>query len=96
MALKNRQIQCLNRLVKFTSCYETILDFLVEEKIISRVELNREGKDRAMHLYGLIEKGKSDESIMLVSFEWTLLPKEHIQLTLLTRMTRKVFHYDEP
>ena len=96
MSLKNRKIQCLNRLIKFVSCYETMLDFLVEEKVVNRVDLDRSGKDRALHLYDLIEKGIDEDSIMLVSYEWDLLPKERIQLTILTKMTRKTFNYDEP
>ena len=94
--INNKQIQCLNRLIKFTSCYETILDFLEQEKVITKEDLHRGDKDQAFHLLSLIEKGKKDESLLLVAYEWTLLPTEHINVTMTSRMMTKEFIYNEP
>lgn len=96
MSIKSRRIQCLNRLIKFTSCYESVLDFFIQDKIVKRDQINRSNTDRALYLYELIERGKEDESIMLAAYEWSMLPKEHISLNILTDMSNKVFYYDEP
>lgn len=95
MATENKEIQCLSRLIKKTSCYESILDFLLQEKVIDKADHPRGDKDKAFHLYNLIENGKQKETLILVSYEWILLPVEHINLTLVSKMTRKEFIYDE-
>jgi hypothetical protein len=96
MSMKSRQLQCLNRLIKFTSCYESILDFMIQDKVIKKSDIDRSNIDHALHIYNLLEAAKEQESIMLIAYEWSLLPKEHIGLNILTNMRNKTFYYDEP
>ncbi len=94
--MNSKEIQCLNRLIKLTACYGTILDFLLQEKVIDKVDYPHGDKDKAFHLYNLLENGKEKETLILVTYEWKLLPIEYINLTLISKMTRKEFTYDEP
>ncbi len=95
MSSLNRKIECLRALIKHKS--ETITDLtsmLRDEKLVSPEELERldEG-DRVINLYLLLTRRLAEDKIMLLDFEWIVLPTELIKITVLTSHGTKVFSY---
>ena len=90
-----KETECLARLFKLTNCYADLVDFLVGEKILSeaqvlelKLELN---KPKA--LLALMKKAEKDEKILLLAFDWILLPVERLRLRLVTERNSKEFAY---
>jgi hypothetical protein len=90
-----KEIDCLARLFKLTNCFADIIDFLLAEKVITdgqvsdlKLELN---KPKALH--ALMKKAEKDEKLLLLSFDWILLPVERIRIRLITERNSKELTY---
>lgn len=95
MSLK--KIECLKELFTKLNCRVEILQFLKDEKIIN--DDTMAGILSELHLqhptlvFTLLQDIQSNERVQLVNYEWTILPKEFIQLTIVTDTARKEFTY---
>lgn len=92
-----RKIDCLNRLFELTKCRTELLQFLKDEKVINDDRMVRILHDHhATHstqIAGLLEELHKKETLQLVDYEWTILPRELIRLTIVTNTTKKEFLY---
>lgn len=90
-----KELDCLKRMFKLTHCYNDLVDFLLEEKLINDSQLTnlKLELDKAKFLYELIKKAEKDDKILLFSFDWVVLPVERIRIRLITeRNTKELTH----
>ena len=95
MSSKLKEIDCITRLFKLTDCYSELVDFLIEEKIVTdgvlanlKLELN---KPRFLH--DILKQAEKDDKLLLLSFDWVLLPVERMRMRLITERSNKEFAY---
>lgn len=93
----NIQIRCLARLFQLTTCQYDILDFLLEEKLITTDHIlsikNSDPKLISSHIYATLETLKAEDRIQLVDYVWNLLPVESICVTIVSDSSKKEFTY---
>lgn len=90
-----KELDCLKRMFKLTHCYNDLVDFLLEEKLINDSQLTnlKLELDKAKFLYELIKKAEKDDKILLFSFDWVVLPVERIRIRLITERNTKELTY---
>lgn len=92
-----KKIQCLDTLFDKLRCRVEIFEFLRDEKLIADDDmqrvLNEMHNTHATHLFNILETLQREDNVQLVDYEWTLLPKELIKLTIVTSNTKKEFTY---
>ena len=89
----NRKVEFLNRLFKLASCYEDLVNFLRSEKALSDFELDtlKNESDKARYLIIHLERIRSEEKLLLLDYEWLVLPVERLKMTLVTERVSKEF-----
>lgn len=92
----NKQIECLARLLAANGSLDDIIDFLIEEKIMDASELPyyRREVSKPKYIWNLLNVAKQKESIMLLDYEWQVLPVERIKITVVTNRNSKNFTYN--
>lgn len=92
-----KKIDMLNRLFELIKCRSEILQFLKEEKLISddimQGTLHEHHTQHAVKIAGMLEDLKKKEDLQLVDYEWQILPKELVKLTLISKASKKEFTY---
>jgi len=91
----NRKVECLERLLEVNHSYDEIGEWLVENKLTDTVTIKsyNRTKERAEFLYSLLKQASIDEKIILLYFEWSILPVESIKITCTTATEEKQFTY---
>jgi|SRR5687768_3090305 len=89
-----REIECLQRLHYLSTVYEELLQFLVEEFLLTKEQLQviRSSPEQAKLLQAKLASLSKDRLIQLLEFEWTILPVERIKLTVVTDRGHKEFN----
>lgn len=92
------EIKCLIELERRVNCFNDMIDFLSKEKVIDRntthnlvTELKLE---LPYELYKTLNKALQEETLQLVDYNWVLLPKETISVTIITKHSRKDFTWN--
>ncbi len=92
-----KQIDCLNKIFGLLKCRNDILEFLVSEKLITSDKmhhiLHSTPTTHATTIAFLLKELQHEEKVQLVSYEWTVLPKEYINLTIVTNSSKKEWTY---
>ena len=92
-----KKVECLNRLFDTLKCRSDILDYLKEEKLISddvaQGILHDNHTQHASKIASILEELARADKLQLVDYEWTILPKELVKLTLVSRNNKKEFAY---
>lgn len=75
---------------------EELLEFLLSEKLISIEEIKYIKHDSAPHklIYEHLEKLKVSDKLLLLDYEWSLLPVERLKLTVITERNKREFAYN--
>jgi len=93
-----RRVEFLNRIFDLLKCRTTILDFLKEEKLITddmvQTLLNEHHSSHASRIANLLADLAKQDKLQLVDYEWTILPTEHLKLTLVTDHNKKEFEFN--
>ena len=90
----NKKIACIKRLIDNNRFYE-FTEWLTEHKLMAKddaVELTR-NQEKAEFVYTTLKKAEKDDKLILLDFEWTILPLETIKITCITETTHKEFTY---
>lgn len=90
-----RKIEFMNRLFKLSYCQEELLQFLIDEKLITDFERScvKDTADLPKFYVTLLERLCKEEKLMLADYEWIMLPVERLKLTLVTeRNTRELLY----
>ena len=90
-----REIECISRLFKLARCLEELVDFLMEEKILSESDLVnfKLELDKPKFLHTVMKQAVKDEKLILLSFDWVVLPVERIRIQLVTERNKKELTY---
>jgi 3-methyladenine DNA glycosylase AlkC len=92
-----KKIEFLDRMFKLLNNRFEILDFLKQEKIITddtmQNLLNQHHSSHPSLIVSLLDELAQTEKLQLLNYEWTILPKELLQLTIVTEQTKKQFTY---
>lgn len=93
--MNNRRIECISRLINKEESYYNIVTWLAEQKIITIEEAKGPTRERekAEFIYHSLKSGEVSEKLMLVDYEWTILPLEQIKITCVTDSEKKEFTY---
>jgi hypothetical protein len=93
-----RRIEFLNRIFDLLKCRTLILNFLKEEKLITddvvQTLLNEHHTVHASRIATLLAELAKQDKLQLVDYEWTILPTEHLKLTLITAHNKKEFEFN--
>lgn len=90
-----REIDCIERLIEINHSFEEIRDWLVLNKFADEITINQQMRTReqAEFIYQILKKLEKEEKLILLYFEWTLLPKQTIKITCVTSSEEKLFTY---
>lgn len=90
-----RKIECIERLLEKNHSYEEICEWLVLNKFTEAIvaRQNIRIKERAEFIYNILKKEQANDNIILLYFEWSILPKESIKITCVTPKEEKFFTY---
>lgn len=91
-----KEYNCILRFMeKDEMFFYNVTTFLREERLISKDELVNlsRANEKAKYLLATLDKIQKDELVMLVDWEWTLLPVERMKLTIITDNSQKEFAY---
>lgn len=96
MTLKQKEVECIQRLITMALMIEEWMDFLLEEKImdVSGIPAFRLEKNKALWIHTILNEAKKTEKVLLFDFEWTVLPVERIKVTVVTNRSSKEFTYN--
>jgi hypothetical protein len=99
MKVKMRQRDFLEELFKQLRCRSEILDFLVSQKFIDSIAAQRiliqNHSTHAITILGLLNKLKEEDKLQLVDFEWTILPKLRMKLSLVGETDSKEWLFEQ-
>jgi hypothetical protein len=92
----NDKVEFLDRLLKLSFCYEDLIAFLYTEKVVSDFDLStlKNKPDRSKLLVAILEEAKNKEKLLLLSYDWIVLPVERLKLTIITERMSKDFVYN--
>lgn len=95
--MARKKIEFLDRMFKLLKCRQEILDFLKGEKLITddvaQLILHDHHQTHSTKIVSLLEELQTKDDLQLVDYEWTILPKELMKLTLVSKSARKEFVY---
>lgn len=90
-----RKIDFLTRLFEVLQCRVDILQFLKDEKLINddamQTILHDQHQTHSTKIAMLLEELLKEEKLQLVSYEWSILPKELLSLTIVATNAKKEF-----
>ena len=88
-----RKIKCMERLIELLHCKAEIVQFLKDEKVISDDEmqtiLHRNHTTHSTLITGLLDDCVKTDKLQLVDYEWSILPKELVKLTIVSKNAKK-------
>jgi hypothetical protein len=92
-----KKIDCMSRLFDLLKCRNDILEYLREEKLITddtmQGILHEHHSGHAAKIVSMLAEFQKEDKLQLVDYEWTILPKELVQLTVVSRNNKKVWVY---
>jgi hypothetical protein len=91
----NKEIQCLARLEELTSSNEMIIEFLIQEELMTKEQRKGmiAGSDVAKALQGYLACMKGNK-LQLLEYEWSLLPVERLKVVIITDRNSREFAYN--
>lgn len=92
----NRKVEFLERLFKLASCMEELIEFLKEEKLMNdhQIQTIKSETEKSRLIYMVLENLRRDDKLLLLDYEWILLPVERLKLTIITERNRRDFNYN--
>ena len=91
----SRKIECLARFNSLNHSTSLIKKFLIEEKLI-KVEKYTGAVTKLMEAevsFLALKRASDEEKVILVDYEWSILPKEQIRITIVTPYINKEFSF---
>lgn len=93
MRNSKRETECLKRLQELSPVYEELIQFLLQEYLISKEELKviKNSPDQGKLLQARLALLSEERKLQLLEFEWTILPTERIRINVVTDRGFKEF-----
>ena len=75
---------------------DEMINFLKEQRLINDFQVSAitNDSDKAKYLYNLLETLKKEDKLLLLDYEWSILPVERLKLTIVTERTQREFYYN--
>lgn len=88
-----REVECLKRLQQLSPVYEELIQFLLQEYLLSKEELKviKNSPDQGKLLQAKLASLSEERKLQLLEFEWSLLPTERIKVNIVTDRGFKEF-----
>ena len=95
MSTTTSEIECLHRLNGLNGSISEILLFLVDEKLILKAKAKEIELSSmpAKELHVFLRDLRSQNAIQLLEYNWTILPKEVIEVAIITDRSQREFSY---
>lgn len=89
-----REVECLKRLQFLSPVYEELMQFLLQEYLLTTEELKaiRISPEQAKLLQAKMALLSEERKIQLLEYEWTILPTEQIRINVVTDRGFKEFN----
>jgi hypothetical protein len=86
------KIECVKRFILLES-HVDLLEWIVDNKIVSRQSWNASDSVqlRAELIVSSLAKAEEQERLMLLDYEWSILPKEFIKITCVNDREKREF-----
>ncbi len=93
-----RRLQAFRELVSKAYSPRDIIDVLKSDQIVSDKEIHEvtTSYDPTESLFKLLEIKYKDGKLDLLDYEWWILPRRVIVLTIVTPYAKREFRHDEP
>lgn len=93
-----RRLQAFKELVSKAYSISDIVDVLKSDNVVTDKEIHdiSTSYDKAESLFKLMEIKYKDGKLDLLDYEWSLLPRRVVVLTIVTTHSRREFRHDEP
>ena len=93
--MSSKKIECISRLIELNNAYSEICEWLIEQKIItlSEVQIRTRKQEQAEFVFFSLKEACDKDMLMLLDFEWSILPQELIKITCITYREKKEFTY---
>lgn len=92
-----KKIEFLNRLFALLNCRLELLEWLREERVMTDDEiqhlLTEHHSSHASRIAVLLEDFQKKETLQLVDYTWSILPKELLKLSIVAPNAKKEFTY---
>lgn len=89
------KIDCIKHLIDMGSHLE-LVDWMIDSKFIDKNAIlnSKSNLTTAELIHIALAKSAKDDRIMLLDYEWTILPREYIKLTIVTDREKREFTYN--
>ena len=90
-----REIDCLKEYFTKTNSLDSFVQFLQEEKIFPADGFTTLATfdEKVRSVYEHLQKAVKEEKLLLLSFEWRLLPIHQIKIEMITIRSKRDFLY---
>ena len=90
---RNIKVYFLKRLFETSDSYNSIVDFLIDENVLTEADKQHMRSDlqKERSIYAILRDAQKQQILQLASYEWSLLPFEHMKLTIIGK--RSTFEY---
>jgi hypothetical protein len=99
MEKPNRSMECLKQLISKGNYYSEIVDFLAKTDSVPRHVINMLSNPdpvvKHKMLFDAMERAREFKALSMVHYTWTILPKEKIQIDVVSMLEHKSFIYEE-
>lgn len=94
--MKQKHIECLNRLFSLSGCKQELVQFMLDEKLMSKEDATtmKLEKDQTKFICVKLFEASKQEKIQLLQFEWVMLPIERVRLKIVTDMHTKEYAHN--
>lgn len=94
MSSLNNKIECLRRLV-MTENHYPLIEWLYDAKLAKQdMFANKSYQAIAEIIFLTLSESVKNDAIMLLDYEWTILPREFIRITVITEKEKQEFTYN--
>lgn len=90
------KVEFLKRLFTLAACQDELIAFLKADRLINDFQLTAiaNESDKAKYILNLLETLKKEEKLLLLDYEWSILPVERLKLTVVTERNSREFTFN--
>lgn len=96
MGNKANQILCLQRLQDTTGQLVDLLEFLKQELLVDDAQMKsvKQSSDHAKEIQAILKDLQVRNKLLLLEYEWNILPVENILITIVTERNQREFTFN--
>jgi len=92
--MKAKELECIHKLI-YEGMYEEFKEYIIDNKLAKEEDfklLNRDS-EKARFIGHTLDNAAKEEKLLLLDYEWSLLPLEIITITCINLTEKKEFKY---